>query len=170
MTNCNFLSLATQHSHNDVAIVQLRFWNFTISKSHLKEFWHNVVRGSPINETGSIIVYKPAGNTFSILHMDTEVLLPVSEEEMKRKTWWGVWYAKRNALCTLHALCVCVFELYEACAPGHVECLSLHIHGGIQVLLEITWTEVCHLKLNPVVELTWNKTAYIISVNKILFL
>lgn len=41
--------------------------------------------------------------------------------------------------------------------------MSLHIHCGALVLLDIIWTHVCDLELDPMVELTWKETAYLVS-------
>lgn len=90
--------------------MQSRYGILTIQKAISKESWHNVVRGSPIDETGPVVVYKPAGNTFPILHIAAEVLLPVSEEEVKENNEMCL-LQKRNALCTSHALCVCAKTL-----------------------------------------------------------
>lgn len=50
--------------------------------SSLKKPWHDVIWGASIDQACSIIVNKPAGNIFSILHMTTEVLLLVSVDEI----------------------------------------------------------------------------------------
>lgn len=51
-----------------------------------KKRWHNIVWGSPIDQAGSVIFNKPAGDAFPTLHIPAEVLLPVSVEEFWKKT------------------------------------------------------------------------------------
>lgn len=56
------------------------------------------------------------------------------------------------------------FKIHFACkhfqtevfsVPGYIELLSFHIHGGIWFLWDFSWMQVCHLIVNPMIELTW---------------
>ena len=87
-TRCSLLESAISHditlSHSDMALVQFNILNFYNLKNSLKKSWHSVIWGSPIDKACPIIIDKPAGNTFSILHPDAEVLLPVPAEEIQK--------------------------------------------------------------------------------------
>lgn len=100
---------------------------------------HNIVGCFPVNQACPIVVDKPAGDLIAILHVEAEVLLPMPVDN--------------NLILILNKL-GCSLSLPGACLPGHVNCMSFHIHCGVMVLLDIFWIHVCDLVLNPVVELT----------------
>lgn len=79
-------------------------WSHFAFSNSRKKVWHGVVWGCSIDQASSLVVNKPEGDAFSILHILVEVFLPVSAEYICTVTekfpheptcspaaagWWG---------------------------------------------------------------------------------
>lgn len=63
----------------------------------------------------------------------------------------------------------CCLSLLDVFLPGHIKCVSFHIHCGALVPPDIIWVQVCDLVLDPVIELTWKETLRFVSYSLLFF-
>lgn len=83
-------------------------WSHFAFSNSRKKVWHGVVWGCSIDQASSLVVNKPAGDAFSILHILVEVFLPVSTENIDvffqgwfAHTWKETNFKAEWILCTL---------------------------------------------------------------------